>query len=127
MALQPRRPQGEGADRRGRDRRPDLDKLDAVDAALRLRAGPVVPLAGIGRRVLGLGGHALHRPDPVVRGDEFSQAYSAGMGNYVSTGDGEDNGIGAFKFRNGAFAVVMEATPTQARAGASGGSSAPEE
>ncbi len=41
-------------------------------------------------------------------GDEFSQAYSAGMGNYVSSGDGEDNGIGAFKFRNGAFAVVME-------------------
>ena len=41
-------------------------------------------------------------------GDEFSQAYSAGMGNYVSTGDGEDNGIGAFKFRNGAFAVVLE-------------------
>ena len=41
-------------------------------------------------------------------GDEFSQAYSAGMGNYVSTGDGEDNGIGAFKFAGGAFAVVME-------------------
>ena len=41
-------------------------------------------------------------------GDEFSQAYSAGMGNYVSTGDGEDNGIGAFKFAGGAFAVVLE-------------------
>ena len=41
-------------------------------------------------------------------GDEFSQAYSAGMGNYVSSGDGEDNGIGAFKFAGGAFAVVME-------------------
>ena len=41
-------------------------------------------------------------------GDEFSQAYSAGMGNYVSAGDGEDNGIGAFKFAGGAFAVVME-------------------
>ena len=41
-------------------------------------------------------------------GDEFSQAYSAGMGNYVSTGDGEDNGIGAFKFKDGVFAVVME-------------------
>jgi predicted dehydrogenase len=41
-------------------------------------------------------------------GDEFSQAYSVGMGNYVSTGDGEDNGIGAFKFEGGAFAIVME-------------------
>ena len=41
-------------------------------------------------------------------GQEFSQAYSAGMGNYVSTGDGEDNGIGAFKFDGGAFAVVLE-------------------
>ena len=41
-------------------------------------------------------------------GDDFSQAYSAGMGNYVSTGDGEDNGIGAFKFKKGAFAVVLE-------------------
>ena len=30
------------------------------------------------------------------------------MGNYVSSGDGEDNGIGAFKFAGGAFAVVME-------------------
>jgi predicted dehydrogenase len=30
------------------------------------------------------------------------------MGNFVSTGDGEDNGIGGFRFKGGAFAVVME-------------------
>ena len=51
-------------------------------------------------------------------GQEFSQAYSAGMGNYVSTGDGEDNGIGAFKFDGGAFAVVLEGN---SQPGASGG------
>ena len=45
-----------------------------------------------------------------LTGSDIDTVYSIGMGSYVSGGDGEDNAIGGFKFKNGAFAVMMEGT-----------------
>jgi predicted dehydrogenase len=50
-------------------------------------------------------------------GQEFSQAYSAGMGNYVSTGDGEDNGIGRGEWRFVGTNGMIEATSDEVRLG----------
>ena len=38
-------------------------------------------------------------------GSDIDTVYSVGMGVYASLGDGEDNSIGGFRFKNGAFAA----------------------
>lgn len=39
---------------------------------------------------------------------DFDIVYSVGMGRYASDGDGEDNDIGGFRFKNGVFAAMLD-------------------
>ena len=41
-------------------------------------------------------------------GSDIDSVHSVGMGRYVSGGDGEDNGIAGFRFKNGVFAALLK-------------------
>ena len=42
-----------------------------------------------------------------LAGSDVEEVYSVGMGRYVAGGDGEDNGMATFKFKNGVFASLV--------------------
>jgi predicted dehydrogenase len=43
-------------------------------------------------------------------GSDIETVYTVGMGRYASGGDGEDNGIAGFKFKNGSFGALLKGT-----------------
>ena len=44
-----------------------------------------------------------------LAGSDYETAITIGMGRYASGGDGEDTVIGGFRFKSGAFAVIIDA------------------
>ena len=42
-----------------------------------------------------------------LAGSDIEEVYSVGMGRYVAGGDGEDNGMATFRFKNGVVASLV--------------------
>jgi predicted dehydrogenase len=42
-----------------------------------------------------------------LAGSDIEEVYTVGMGRFVTGGDGEDNGMATFKFKNGVFASLL--------------------
>ena len=45
-----------------------------------------------------------------MAGSEIDEVYAVGMGRHVGGGDGEDNGLAGFRFKNGVFASLLGAS-----------------
>ncbi len=45
-----------------------------------------------------------------MAGSEIEEVYAVGMGTHVGGGDGEDNGMAGFRFKNGVFASLLGAS-----------------
>ena len=45
-----------------------------------------------------------------MAGSEIEEVYAIGMGTHVGGGDGEDNGMAGFRFKNGVFASLLGAS-----------------